>query len=196
MVNAICPMMKSIGLLYEIGEASPYELMHETVFIRLLMSVLFRITTTEICRRAKMVEFLKTLAIACIPAIITGIVTYIVARKNAASQISIIKEQNKHDLEKLMEQHKVDIEHLKEAHRLDMEAKEQDHKNKLELQQKEFENSLPKQQKDGENAMATETIKGVLGLVGSAVTTAMDTPEAKQLLSDSIKQSFNKSKEG
>ena len=58
-----------------------------------------------------MVEFLKTLAIACIPAIITGIVTYIVARKNAASQISIIKEQNKHDLEKLMEQHKVDIEH-------------------------------------------------------------------------------------
>lgn len=51
-----------------------------------------------------MVEFLKTLAIACIPAIITGIVTYIVARKNAASQISIIKEQNKHDLEKLMEQ--------------------------------------------------------------------------------------------
>ena len=55
-----------------------------------------------------MVEFLKTLAIACIPAIITGIVTYIVARKNAASQISIIKEQNKHDLEKLMEQHKVD----------------------------------------------------------------------------------------
>lgn len=76
-----------------------------------------------------MVEFLKTLAIACIPAIITGIVTYIVARKNAASQISIIKEQNKHDLEKLMEQHKVDIEHLKEAHRLDMEAKEQDHMN-------------------------------------------------------------------
>lgn len=41
-----------------------------------------------------MVEFLKTLAIACIPAIITGIVTYIVARKNAASQISIIKEHN------------------------------------------------------------------------------------------------------
>lgn len=143
-----------------------------------------------------MVEFLKTLAIACIPAIITGIVTYIVARKNAASQICIIKEQNKHDLEKLMEQHKVDIEHLKEAHRLDMEAKEQDHKNKLELQQKEFENSLLKQQKDGENAMATEAFKGVLGLFGSAVTTAMDTPEAKQLLSDSIKQSFNKSKEG
>lgn len=143
-----------------------------------------------------MVEFLKTLAIACIPAIITGIVTYIVARKNAASQISMIKEQNKHDLEKLMEQHKVDIEHLKEAHRLDMEAKEQDHKHKLELQQKEFENSLLKQQKDGENAMATEAFKGVLGLFGSAVTTAMDTPEAKQLLSDSIKQSFNKSKEG
>lgn len=82
------------------------------------------------------------------------------------------------------------------GHDLLPDEEQEDHKNKLELQQKEFENSLLKQQKDGENAMATETIKGVLSLFGSAVTTAMDTPEAKQLLSDSIKQSFNKSKEG
>ena len=68
-----------------------------------------------------MVEFLKTLAIACIPAIITGIVTYIVARKNAASQISIIKEQNKHDLEKLMEQHKIDIDSLGKQHQQELE---------------------------------------------------------------------------
>lgn len=45
-----------------------------------------------------MVEFLKTLAIACIPAIITGIVTYIVARKNAASQISICMDNYSEDI--------------------------------------------------------------------------------------------------
>lgn len=139
-----------------------------------------------------MIEFIKTLAIACIPSIITGLVTYIVARKNATSQISIIKEQNKHDLDRLMEPHKVDIEHLKEAHKLEMEAKEQDHKNKLELLQKEFENSLLKQEKDGENAMASEAIKGIFGMLGGAFTTAMDTPEGKQLLNDSIKKSRDK----
>lgn len=44
-----------------------------------------------------MVEFLKTLAIACIPAIITGIVTYIVARKNprAIDQIKAFVDDKK-----------------------------------------------------------------------------------------------------
>ena len=71
-------------------------------------------------------EFIKTLLIACIPAIstavITGFVTYFVARKNATAQINVVKEQNKHDLEKLMKQHEIDIENLKEAHRLEMES--------------------------------------------------------------------------
>ena len=59
-------------------------------------------------------EFLKTLLVACIPSIITGIVTYFVAHKNASSQINIVKEQNRHDIDKLMEQHKIDIDSLKE----------------------------------------------------------------------------------
>lgn len=41
--------------------------------------------------------------------IVTGVVTYLVAHKNASAQIRVVKEQNKHDLEKLMEQHKIDI---------------------------------------------------------------------------------------
>lgn len=130
-------------------------------------------------------EHLVTLLIACIPSLITGVVTYFVALKKASYQIRIAKDQNRHDLDKLMEQHKIDIENLKEAHRLEMETKEQDHRNKLELQQKEFENSLLKQQKDGENAMAAETIKGFFGMLGNA----LDTAEGKELLNDSIKRS-------
>ena len=128
-----------------------------------------------------MIEFVQTLLIACIPAIITGLVTYIIACRNAASQIDIVKEQNKHDLEKLMEQHKVDIDHLKEAHKLEMESKEQDHKNRLELLQK-----------DSENAMASEAIKGMFGMIGNVI----DTPEGKRMLNDSIKKSREKSQEG
>ena len=140
-------------------------------------------------------EFWKTLFIACIPSLLTGIVTYFVAHKNASAQIKVVKEQNKHDIDKLMEQHKINIENLKEAHRLEMEAKEQDHKNKLELQQKEFENGLQKQQKEGENAMAAEALKGVFGMFGSVLNTAMDTPEVKQLINDSIKKSREGKKE-
>lgn len=131
-------------------------------------------------------EFLKTLLIACIPAFITGVITYLVAHKNASSQIKILKEQNEHDLEKLMKQHEIDIENLKEAHKLEMEKLEQEHKNKLELQKIEFENKLLQQEKEGQNAVAAETIKGMFG---SAVDAAVSTPEGKQMLSESLKNS-------
>ena len=121
-----------------------------------------------------MVEFLKTLAIACIPAIITGIVTYIVARKNAASQISIIKEQNKHDLEKLMEQHKIDIDSLGKQHQQELEKMELEHKHKLELIAKESENNLSQN-------LRTR-------LVGEI----MKMPEAKAEIAKGIRQSSNK----
>lgn len=145
-------------------------------------------------------EFVKTLLIACIPAIITGVISYFVARKNASAQIKVVEEQNKHDLEKLMKQnehdlkklmkqHEIDIENLKEAHKLDMQKMEQDHKNKLELQKKEFENQLLKQEKEGQNTVATEAVKGIFGMFGSAMDAAMNTPEGQQMLNDSIKNS-------
>ena len=49
-------------------------------------------------------DFLQTLLIACIPAVVTGIVSYLVAHKNASSQVKIVQEQNEHDIKKLMEQ--------------------------------------------------------------------------------------------
>ena len=134
-------------------------------------------------------EFLKTLLIACIPAIITGFVSYFVARKNASAQIKVVEKQNKHDLEKLMKQHEIDIDNLKEAHKFEMEKLEQEHKNKLELQKIEYENKLLQQEKEGQNAVATEAVKGLFGMFGSAMDAAMNTPEGQQMLNDSIKNS-------
>ena len=134
-------------------------------------------------------EFLKTLLIACIPAFITGVISYLVAHKNASSQIKVLKEQNEHDLEKLMKQHEIDIENLKEAHKLDMEKQEQEHKNKLELQKIEFENKLLQQEKEGQNTVAAEAVKGIFGIFGSAMDVAINTPEGRQILGESIKNS-------
>ena len=43
--------------------------------------------------------------------------------------------------------------------------------------------------------MAAEALKGVFGMFGSALNTAMDTPEGKQLINDSIKKSRESKKE-
>ena len=87
-------------------------------------------------------EFIQTLLIACIPAVITGVVTYLVAHKNATSQINVLKAQNKYDLDRLMEQHKIDIDSLERQHKQEIEKMEIEHKHKLELIEKEKENSL------------------------------------------------------
>ncbi len=130
-----------------------------------------------------MKEFIQTLLIAFIPALGSFIATVIVAR----IQIKSLKEQNAHDLEKLMKQHEIDIENLKAKHALEMEAKERDQQHQLELQEKEHDNAMLKLQKEGENIAAAEGIKGVLNMVGNIVAT----PEGQKLLGDSI----NKAKE-
>ena len=119
-------------------------------------------------------EFLQTLLIACIPAVITGVVTYLVAHKNASSQIKVVKEQNKHDLERLMEQHKIDIDSLGKQHQQELEKMELEHKHKLELISKENENNL------SQNLMT--------GLVGEI----MKMPETKAEIAKGIRQSSNK----
>ena len=119
-------------------------------------------------------DFIKTLLISCIPAIITGAVTYLVAYKNATAQIKVVEEQNKHDLDKLKEQHKVDIDSLNKKHQQELEKMEVEHKHKLELIAKENENNL------SQNLMT--------GLVGEI----MKMPEAKAEIAKGIRQSSNK----
>lgn len=140
-----------------------------------------------------MIEFIKTLLIACIPSVVAGIGTYLVARKNASSQIKIVKEQNKHDLEKLMEQHKVDIDSLKEKYRLESEEKDRDHTRKLELMQKEYELKLKQQESEAENTAKYGAIKDVFGgLMGGVVSSAMNSPEVQKQMTEAFADAFKK----
>lgn len=119
-------------------------------------------------------EILQTLLISCVPAIISGVVTYIVAHKNASAQIRVVEEQNKHDLEKLMEQHKIDIDSLNKKHQQELEKMELEHKHKLELIEKENENVL------GQNL--------ITGVIGEMI----KMPEIKSQISKEIRQSSTK----
>lgn len=138
-----------------------------------------------------MVEFIKTLMISCIPAVITGILSFLVAKSQANSEIKKLKMENAHDLERLMEQHKVDIEHIREQHKLEMEAKERDHQHKLEIMQKEHENELIRQEKEQENNVKYGAMGSVMtGLVNGV----LNAPAVQEQMSQQLADALNKGK--
>ncbi len=99
-----------------------------------------------------MQDIINTLLVSCIPAAITGVVTYLTARRNAKTQIDSLQESNKHEIEKLMRQHEVDIESLKEKHNLEVEKSEQEHRHKVEIMEIEHRNALESKEKEQSNA--------------------------------------------
>lgn len=68
-------------------------------------------------------ETLKTLLIACVPAVISGIISFILAKSQSKAEVQKLKLANEHEFDKLMEQHKIDIDAIREQHRLEMELK-------------------------------------------------------------------------
>lgn len=64
-------------------------------------------------------DFWQTLMISLLPALATGLISYLAAAKNANTQMKSIKEQNKADIEKIIEQNKVDIKSLQEKYKLE-----------------------------------------------------------------------------
>lgn len=89
------------------------------------------------CQEDK-VDFVKTLLISCLPAIITALISYLGLAKKYKSQIKTLELSNKQEIDKLMNQHKIDIDSLNNAHILEMEKLEADHKNRSELMKLEM----------------------------------------------------------
>ena len=100
-------------------------------------------------------------------ALISGVVTYLVSRK-----------QTKSEIQKLEKQHQLDIEKEREKHIMELEKIEMQHKYEMELKDKEMANQI------GGNAL------------NSIISSVMDTPEVKQEIAKSVKTSNNKSTKG
>lgn len=108
-------------------------------------------------------EFWQTFLIATIPSVMTALISFFAAYKNANTQIKAICEQNKADIEKLIEQNKVDIESLKEKYRLEMEAKEKEYQHQLEVMKLQHDNELEKDKDAAINQLTSTAITGLLG---------------------------------
>lgn len=138
-------------------------------------------------------EIIKTLLIACVPAIISGIISFILAKSQARSETKKIQMANKHEIEKLMEQHKVDIDAIREQHRLEMESKEKDHQHKLEIMQKEHENELIRKTSElGNTAKYNAAGSIVTGLFNGMLGGAFNSPELQDVITEKILEGVKK----
>ena len=127
-----------------------------------------------------MVELAKTLLIACVPAMISGAISFILAKSQAKSDIKKLQVENQHDIEKLMEQHKVNLDANREQHRLEMETKEKDHTHKLEIMQREHENELIRKERELENTTKYNAAGSILtGLFNGMIGGAFNSPEVQ-----------------
>lgn len=109
-----------------------------------------------------MQEIINTLFVSFIPAVLTSVISYLVANKKAKTEIQSLKESNKHEIEKLMKQHEVDIESLKEKYQLESEKSEQEHKHKIEIMEIEHRNTLESNEKELTNAAMVGVMSDVL----------------------------------
>ncbi len=132
-------------------------------------------------------ETFKTLLIACIPAIISGVISFILAKSQSKSEIQKLKLANEHEIDKLMEQHKVDIDAIREQHRLEMEAKEKDHQHKLEIMQKDHENAIIRKESELENTAKYNAAGNIMtGLFNGMLGGAFNSPEVQSEITKKI----------
>lgn len=134
-----------------------------------------------------MVELVRTLVIACVPAALSGLISFILAKSQAKSEMKKLQVENQHDIKKLMEQHKVDVDAIREQHRLEMEAKEKDHQHKLEIIQQEHENELIRKERELENTTKYNAVGSILtGLFNGMVGGAINSPEVQDVITKRI----------
>lgn len=111
--------------------------------------------------------------VSIITAIISGISSYCLSKRNFKNEVETIKINNEHEIKKLMEQHKVDIDNLKEKHKLEMEIKEKDFQHEKEMQQLKSKSIIDEKNQE----LMNTALSGVVADVFKDVMNGNITPE-------------------
>lgn len=122
-----------------------------------------------------------------ITALISGIITYLVARSGNKKDIQLVKMQNNGDIEKLMNQHKIDIEAMKEKHKLELELKEVEQKYKLEILKLENENEIKKSTGIANNESINSATNQIFGSI-------FNRESVQEQIDKALKEAFSKQK--
>ena len=111
--------------------------------------------------------------VSIVTAIISGISSYVLSKRNFRNEVETIKLNNEHEIKKLMEQHKVDIDNLKEKHKLEMEIKEKDFQHEKEMQQLKSKSIIDEKNQE----LMNTALSGVVADVFKDVMSGNITPE-------------------
>ena len=130
---------------------------------------------------------METHIFSIITALISGVITYLVARSGNKKDIELVKIQNNADMQKLMNQHKIDIEAMKEKHKLELELKEVEQKYKLEIIKLENENEIKKTTEIANNESINSATSQIFGSI-------FNKDSVQEQLDKAIKEAFNKQK--
>lgn len=142
-------------------------------------------------------NFLETLFIASIPALLTGVGSFLLAKTQSKSEIKRLKISNEHEIEKLVKQHKVDIESIREQHKLEMDAKDIEHKYKLEILQKEHENEMIRKEKELEDGIKYSAAGNAANaLINGIIGTAFSSSEVKDVIGESLVKTLKNPQKG
>lgn len=123
---------------------------------------------------------IMTLLVACVPALISGVVSWAIARNNTKSKIEELRQSNKNEIDRLVKQHEVDIEALELKHKHEIEVLELEHSNALEA---------TKAAQD--NEMMNNILSGALG---GLFTNIIGTSEMEKAISDAVKNGLTANK--
>lgn len=107
--------------------------------------------------------------VSVLVAVISGLASYCAAARKCKDDMKVLKENNTHEINRLMEQHRLDIDSLERQYKMEIEKMELEHKHQLELRSK-----------DAESAMGNELLNTMVGA-------AMQTPEARQAIGQAFR---------
>lgn len=130
---------------------------------------------------------METHFFSIITALISGVITYLVARNGNKKDIEILKIQNTADIEKLMSQHKIDIDAMKEKQKLELELKEVEQKYKLEIMKLENENEIKRSTEIANNESINTATNQIFGSI-------FNRESVQEQLDKAIKETFDKQK--
>lgn len=129
------------------------------------------------------------LLIGIVPAIISGIISFLISMKQFKNELKKVETNNKHEIDKLMKQHEIDINSLKEKHKMDLELKEKEHKLKMEEIRIQNEQDILKKEKELSDSAMYSMMEGATKDLFSGI---FNSEEFKEEISKKIKESFNK----
>ena len=119
--------------------------------------------------------------VSILTAIISGISSYCLSKRNFKNEVETIKINNEHEINKLMEQHKIDIENLKEKHILEMDAKSKEYEHEKEILELKSKNNINEKNQE----MMSSAMSGILGnVVNDVISGKIKPEEIKKLAKD------------